>query len=237
MTTGKYEETINPNRCDDRFPPASSFKLPLAVMAFDAGVLKDEGSTLKWDGTKRFLDTWNQDHTARTWMRDSVVWFSQELTPKIGKDKIEQYLEKFGYGNKDFSSGLKHSWLTPSPDSEKPVPNSLKISGYEQVKFLNRLWHGDLNVSTESQLKAKNLLETETSANGHRLMGKTGSGYMVNNLDLRFGWWVGFLETKKDNYAVVINITDKEKMPDRVFVGGEAKELAKRLLVDKKLWK
>ncbi len=102
---------------------------------------------------------------------------------------------------------------------------------------MNRLRHGDLNVSAESQLKAKNLLDTENSANGHRLMGKTGSGYMVNNLNLRFVWWIGYLETKKDNYAVVINITDKEKMPDRVFVGREAKELAKRLLVDKKLWK
>ena len=68
-------------------------------------------------------------------------------------------------------------------------------------------------------------------------MDKTVSGFVVNKPDLRLGWWIGYLETKKDNYAIVLNFTDKEKVPDRIYVGGEAKELAKQLLVEKKLWK
>jgi len=53
-------------------------------MAFDAGILKDEGSGMKWDGTKTSRQEWNRDQTAASWMKYSVVWFSQRLTPQLG---------------------------------------------------------------------------------------------------------------------------------------------------------
>src|SRR5690606_1878343 len=86
-----FEKVIGDEVCKERFVPCSTFKVPLAVMAFDSGVLKDENQPLKWDGVKGFLDIHNQDHNAKTWIRDSVVWFSQRLTPRIGKSKIEKY--------------------------------------------------------------------------------------------------------------------------------------------------
>ncbi|MBA2404850.1 MAG: penicillin binding protein transpeptidase domain-containing protein, partial [Bdellovibrionales bacterium] len=77
LGSGTFEKIINQDRCGQKLPAASTFKVPLAVMAFDSGVLKDEHTMLKWDGEKRFLDAWNKDHTASSWMKDSVVWFSQ----------------------------------------------------------------------------------------------------------------------------------------------------------------
>ena len=70
--------------CKKRVSPASTFKVPLALMAFDAGILKDEGSGMKWDGTKTSRQEWNRDQTAASWMKYSVVWFSQRLTPQLG---------------------------------------------------------------------------------------------------------------------------------------------------------
>src|SRR5256885_452179 len=71
-------------RCAERVSPCSTFKVPLALMAFDRGVLEDERSPMKWDGRDRGRDVWNRDQTAGSWMKYSVVWFSQRLTPALG---------------------------------------------------------------------------------------------------------------------------------------------------------
>lgn len=231
INTGTFEKIVNQARCEERFYPNSSFKVPLAVMAFDSKVLKDENSMLKWDGQKRFLEAWNKDQTAASWMKESVVWFSQELTPKIGKEKIEEYLQSFEYGNADMSGGIKTAWLTPEDNK-----NSLKVSGFEQIHFLKNLWRGELKASSDAQLKTIGLLVMEKSPNGNRLLGKTGSGSVGANRELRQGWWIGYLETKKDTYAVVVNFTDKQKDTATSFGGPEAREIAKQLLTEKKLW-
>lgn len=236
ITTGTFERIINQNRCEERFPAASTFKIPLAVMAFDSKALKDEKEVFKWDGQKRFLDAWNKDQNAESWMKESVVWFSQELTPKIGLKKIEEYLQSFEYGNGDMSGGIKYAWLTKSAFTPKGMKNSLKISGFEQIHFLKNLWRGELKASTESQLKTIGLLAIEKSETGNRLLGKTGSGMVGKEYDLRIGWWVGYLETHKETYAVVANFSDKQKAPDKTFGGAEAKEIAKQMLKEKQLW-
>src|SRR4051812_4431833 len=64
--------------CKERLSPCSTFKLPLAVMAIDAGIL-DEKTVLPWDKTPQRLKQWEVDADARTWLRESIVWFSQRL--------------------------------------------------------------------------------------------------------------------------------------------------------------
>ncbi len=233
LKTDKFEEIRNKSRCETRFPPASTFKIPLAVMGFDSKVLVDRNTSYKWDGKKRFLDVWNKDHSAYTWMQESVVWFSQELTPKIGMQKIENYLSAFEYGNQDMSGGIKFAWLLP----KLPEKNSLKISAFEQVGFMKKLWRGELKATSDSQLKTIDILVAEGSRNGNRILGKTGSGSSENNNGLRLGWWIGFLETKSDQYVVVINFTDKQKSTEATFGGPESRTMAKKLLVEKGLWK
>jgi beta-lactamase class D len=76
MKTKKFEKVIGEKTCRERFVACSTFKVPLSVMAFDSGILKDENQI----GKKAYLEAHNQDHNAKTWMRDSVVWFSQRLT-------------------------------------------------------------------------------------------------------------------------------------------------------------
>ena len=126
MKTGQFDKIIGQKNCQERLSPCSTFKVPLAVMAFDSGVLKDESVILKWDGKKGPRAVTNRDQNAKTWIRDSVVWFSQRLTPQIGKRKIDLYLIDFNYGNEDFSAGLTRAWLVP-PGSKEP---GLRISAY-----------------------------------------------------------------------------------------------------------
>lgn len=236
LKTDKFEKEINPQFCKIQLPPASTFKVPLAVMSFDAGLLKDENTTLKWDGQKRFMDAWNKDHTARTWMRDSVVWFSQELSPKLGAEKMTDYLNKFEYGNRDMSGGIKHAWLTPSPASEG-MKNSLKISAYEQVNFLKNLWNQKLPVSQDAQIKTKSILAKEENPPHRELLGKTGSGFTGEEMNLRIGWYVAHLKSGMKEYIVVTNFTDTKEMPQpRNYGGPEAKELTKQILVEDDLF-
>src|SRR5438094_258330 len=87
---GKAEGTL----CAERLPPCSTFKLPLAAMALDAGIL-DEKTVLKWDKTPQRLKLWEQDADARLWLKESIVWFSQRLTTQLGMARVEKYLKDF----------------------------------------------------------------------------------------------------------------------------------------------
>lgn len=236
LKTGTFEKIINQARCEERFPAASTFKIPLAIMAFDAKILKGPDSILKWDGKKKFLPAWEKDQTALSWMKESVVWFSQEITPKLGKERIEEYLQSFEFGNADMSGGIKYAWLTKSQFDNSRNENSLKISGFEQTHFLKNLWRGELKASTEAQLKTISLLAVEISPEGNRLLGKTGSGFIGADHELRIGWWAGYLETKQDSYVVVINFSDKQKLAEKSFGGAEARDIAKQILTERKLW-
>jgi len=46
----------NPTRAGQRYIPASTFKVPHALFALDAGVVRDEFQVFEWDGEKRWLD-------------------------------------------------------------------------------------------------------------------------------------------------------------------------------------
>src|SRR5258705_4912768 len=61
MKADKLVVRFNPGRCAQRTSPCSTFKVPLALMAFDSGILKDETSKMKWDGTKTRREEWNRD--------------------------------------------------------------------------------------------------------------------------------------------------------------------------------
>lgn len=230
----KVEQVIDSERCEERFPPASTFKVPLAVMAFDAGVLKSVDDEFKWDGQKRFLEAWNRDHTAKSWMKESVVWYSQKLTPYLGKIKIEYYLKNFKYGNADMSGGIEGAWLTPGPN--EGYSNSLKVSAMEQTFFLDKLWRETLKASADAQEKARSLLVSEQSEKGAILTGKTGSARVGKDQELRLGWYVGHLKSGFKEYIVVINFTDVIKSEENAFAGPEARELAKKILKKNKLW-
>ena len=42
-------------RAQKRFMPASTFKVPHALFALDAGAVRDEFQVIRWDGVKRTL--------------------------------------------------------------------------------------------------------------------------------------------------------------------------------------
>src|SRR5688572_30316392 len=52
VRTKAFDKVIGDENCKREYPACSTFKVPLAVMAFDSKALKDENVVLKWDGRK-----------------------------------------------------------------------------------------------------------------------------------------------------------------------------------------
>jgi beta-lactamase class D len=227
MKAKKIVVRSDARRCAERASPCSTFKVPLALMSFDASVLKDEGSSMKWDGIDRGRDVWNRDQTAASWMRDSVVWFSQRLTLLLGIRKVESYLARFDFGNHDMSGGLTTAWLD----------SSVKVSPDEEVRFWARLWRGELPVSKHAIAETKKITFVETSPSGWTLHGKTGSGALrakMSNEDgeLQHGWFVGHVARAQHEYVFVTSYSDRAISADERPAGWIARDLAKKILAE-----
>ncbi len=173
----------NEKRCKERFTPASTFKIPNALIGLETGAVKDADSIIAWDKVKHpeqdWTDApfvyWKRDHTLASAMKHSVVWYFRELAIRIGEERMKNYLAKFEYGNQDISGGLASKrmfeafWLN----------NSLKISADEQIEFLRRFYDEKLSVSKRSTDIVKQILVLE-DAPSYKLSGKTGG---VGNLN------------------------------------------------------
>jgi beta-lactamase class D len=232
VKSGIIDRTIGDENCKKQVVASSSFKIPLAIMAFDSGVLKDENQVLKWDGIKHSRPELNQDHNAKTWMRDSVVWFSQEVAKKIGKKKLQKYLNDFNYGNKHLASNFTESWLI-SPSSPEM---GLWISPDEQLEFMKVFWASALPVSKRSIALVKKIMYLETSPKGYVLSGKTGSNIFFGDPQERLGWFIAHLEKEDQEYIAITNFIDIGAPLEKGYGGLRAKEITKEILTDSGLW-
>lgn len=231
MKTNTFDTVVGEEMCKKSFPPFSSFKVPLAVMAFDSGAIKNENQVLKWDKVVNSREVANKDHDAKSWMRDSIVWFSQQITTKMGPAKFQKYLNDFDYGNKDFSEGLTTAWIT-NPATGK----GLKINPYGQIEFMKKLWRNELPVSQRAMDLTKKITFIDTSPNGYKLSGKTGSNYFDEARKVRMGWFISHLQKGDQEFVTVTNFRDLGPSDDAEYGGLRAKDITIKLLAEKGLW-
>lgn len=207
----KIVSEYNPNNyCKQRIAPDSTFKVVLSLMAFNQGII-NQHTIFKWDGKNREYPDWNQDQTPQSWLKNSVLWVSQQITPQLGYARIKHYLASFDYGNQDFTgdpgknNGLTYAWLG----------SSLKISAFEQLNFLKAMLNNELSITNEAVAATKQNMYQGKLDNGADYYGKTGSGRhgrnerLTNPSKLRDGWFIGFVENGTQQYIFVSNLTDK----------------------------
>lgn len=182
--------------CDQGFPPASTFKVPLALMGYDSGIL-DDAKTPTWDYRPEFRASKREQKTVNPtiWLEDSILWYSRQITQRLGEERFADYVAKFNYGNMDVSgepgknNGLTHSWLM----------SSLKITPVEQVRFVRTVLDRRLPVSAKAYAMTEAIMPTFTIDGGWTVHGKTGSGWLRDadgNIDKNRpkGWFVGWAE-------------------------------------------
>lgn len=170
-------KTIYGTHADERVNPCSTFKILNSMIAIDSGAVRDENETIAWDGVVRQYPAWNHDHSMRSAISVSAVWFYQELARRVGAQRMARMVAQAHYGNGDTSHTLSDFWLGGG---------SLVISPVEEAGFLKALVEESLPFSTRAMRTAKDII-TLSQEKGYSLAGKTGS---CNEI----GWFVGFAE-------------------------------------------
>jgi len=196
-------KAYNLPRAETRFIPASTFKIPHALIALETKVVQDPRQVFPWDGVVRGYPDWNRDQTLRTAMKYSVVPVFQGFARVIGPERMKEYLAKFRYGNMDISGEIDRFWLDGGP---------LAVSAVEEVRFLVGLYKDALPVSRESQWIVKDILVNE-AAKEYVLRAKTG---MASGI----GWWVGWVETDDNAYffACNLDLAQQRNAGDRIGI-------------------
>lgn len=174
--------------CAQRFAPCSTFKIVNALIALDTGVATDGHMVITWDGVERSRAALNRDHTLRTAIRDSVLWYFQIIAERIGMERMQRAIDRIGYGNGDLTGGITQFWLG----------RSLAISPNEQAALLARLDRGDLPVSRRSMAIVLDAMTLE-SGNSYTHRGKSGSCDGPGDHD--HGWFVGIVERPGSTWA------------------------------------
>ncbi|HBF28812.1 class D beta-lactamase [Rhizobium sp.] len=220
-------KVIMQGECNNRVTPASTFKISLAAMGYNEGILKDAHNPIipfrdgypDWGGPD-----WKQPTDPERWLKYSVVWYSQQITHRLGAEKLADYVKRFDYGNADVSgdpgknNGLERAWIA----------SSLKISPFEQVRFLSRLLNGTLPISNEAMTRTIALVETlDETPDGWTIHGKTGTAYPRRadgsfDQSMAWGWYVGWAE--KDGHCVIFARLIQDEKFEKSSAGVRARE-------------
>ena len=213
--------------CGMRVSPQSTFKIPHALAALDAGVIGLD-SQFAYDGSAQPFEAWRRDHTLQSAMRFSVVWWFQRVAEKLGATREREYLRRLDYGNADSSSGLTTFWLG----------GSLVISPDEQMQFLLRLFANELPVSQNAMSIVRAVLAQPygvvVNASGEHPFGgtwprdttlnaKTGSGRDKTGLQVR--WLVGQVTRARRSWVFVSCVIGADDTPPLAAVDLAARSL------------
>ena len=182
----------NDKRASELFSPASTFKIPHSLIALNEGIVKKD-SVIVWDKKIREYESWNKDQILLTAFKSSCVWCYQEFASKIGVEKYKKYLKELNYGNKKIGDDVTRFWLD----------ESLEITTFEQIKFLKRFYTNNLPFKIEDINLLKEIMIDEKNEN-YTIRAKTG-------WEWKYGWYVGYVETKDDVWFFAMNIDTKSK--------------------------
>ncbi len=166
-------------RANQRFIPASTFKILNSLIALETGVVPDTLRRFEWDGVERSIPQWNRDHTLASAFESSVVWVYQEIAREVGETRMNDFVRRTEYGNQDTGDRIDTFWLQ----------GDLRISPMEQVRFLQRLHERSLPFS-ERTIDLVEGIMIEERGPGYVLHAKSG---LADGTPHDIGWYVGYV--------------------------------------------
>ncbi|MGI4720516.1 MAG: class D beta-lactamase [Janthinobacterium lividum] len=211
-STGQF--LVQRGECDRRVTPASTFKIPISLMGYDAGFLKDAHQPMLpfRPGYVDWRESWKHPTDPSRWMNDSVVWYSQQVTRSLGMERFAAYVRKFEYGNADVRGDAEHDGLTLSW-----IGSSLRISPLEQASFLARFVNRRLGVSAHAYEMTEKLTEFGSLSGGWKVHGKYGSSS-------GWGWYVGWASKGARTLVFARLIQKDDSQPKDVLTGPWARD-------------
>ena len=191
------KQLVRQGQCAERITPASTFNIAVSLMGYDSGVLQDEHTPrLPYKpGYPAWGPNWKTATDPDSWLKNSVVWYAQQVTSTLGAERFGRYIHSFGYGNQDVSgdagknNGLTLSWIS----------SSLKLSPDEQTAFLSKIVNRSLPVTQHAYDMTMRIMPSEALANGWLIHGKTGTASAAlpdgsRDAQHQYGWYVGWAQ-------------------------------------------
>lgn len=197
----------NQARAQQRFVPASTFKIPNSLIGLSTGAVSSVDEVFHYDGQPRFLKSWEKDMGLREAIQVSNYPIYQELARRVGLKRMTAQVAALDYGNGQVGAVVDNFW----------VRGPLAISAIEQSQFLARLMDDQLPFSVEQQALVREMCLLEQGP-GWRLYGKTG---LSTAQQPGVGWWVGWLEQNGKRYSFALNMPmdQLEQGPQRMALG------------------
>lgn len=180
-------------RANTPFPPAPTFHIMIALVAIETGAATPD-TLFSWDHTDRGWAGWNRDLTLEEAFSVSAIWVFQNIAKTIGKNGMADWVKRCGYGNQDVSGSPERFWMD----------GGLRITTRQQVRFLERLWQGDLPFSPETMDAVREMMKEETSQEAV-LRASDGS---TTTAGVRMGWYVGWVERIDGSVRIFATNTD-----------------------------
>ena len=208
--------------------PCSTFKIISSLIGLERGVINLEDSTRKWSGEWFWNSEWNKDIDFPQAFRTSCVWYYRQVIDEIGKEAMQQELDRLHYGNADISDweGRRNT------NNQNPaltgfwIESSLKISPREQAEVMERIFSEASVYSAESRSRLKQVMfVTELSDSQISIYGKTGMGKAHGvTVDT---WFTGFTDVYGERRYFCVYLGETE---GREVTSTRAKEIAGEIL-------
>jgi beta-lactamase class D len=179
-------------RCDLQRSPFSTFKIPNALIAVDAGLLAGPDAELPIDEAFRSKDdmaAWAGAHTLRSGMKVSAVPHFRTLAARLGPERMKAGLDRLEYGNRAMTPAIHNFWLR----------GGLAISAREQLELVDKLAAGTLPVSPAAHAAVREVIRIDERG-GAVLYAKTGSGWTTPAGGRWLLWLVGWVERDGETY-------------------------------------
>lgn len=201
----------NRQRAEQRFSPASTFKIPNSLIALSLGVVASVDQLIPYTGDPNpFMREWLEPMGMRGAIRVSNVPLYQELARRIGLARMQAAIQRLHYGNEQIGNNVATFWLR----------GPLAISAIEQTQFLAGLAKRTLPFPVIAQQQVAEITRIDGGP-GWSLHAKTG---WQNAPGAGVGWWVGWVQRGDQVYPFALNIamSGSADAPKRERLGRES---------------
>lgn len=208
VDSGEVVARVHPQRAARRAAPCSTFKIPNALIALATGAVRPDDDVIRRDpelvpAPDDWPESWRRDeHRLASAIRDSVLWYFQEVARRVGEEDYRRWLARLDYGNGQVHGGVDTFWLAAP----------LAVSAEEQAAFLRKLLRGDLPFEAEHVALVADALEVERG-DGWVWYGKTGTCRLDEDGDASLdgeagfrGWLVGWVEGPRGRHAYAFHV-------------------------------